>query len=62
MMQGKLKLKGDLPTVVKAVKPAVRIVETVGEVGGKYEDELTPEETEKFRATVNELLPEFGLV
>jgi putative sterol carrier protein len=62
MMQGKLKLKGDLPTIVKAVKAAVRIVETVGEVGGKYEDELTPEEREKFRATVNELLPEFGLV
>ena len=62
MMQGKLKLKGDLPTVVKAVKPAVRIVETVGEVGGRYEDELKPEETEKFRATVNSLLPEFGLI
>jgi putative sterol carrier protein len=62
MMQGKLKLKGDLPTIVKAVKASVRIVETVGEVGGKYEDELTPEEIEQFRATTNGLLTDFSLL
>ena len=61
MMQGKLKLRGDLPTIVKAVKASVRIVETVGEVGGKYEDELSPEEIEQFRTTVNNLLTEFNL-
>lgn len=61
MMQGKLKLKGDLPTIVKAVKASVRIVETVGEVGGKYEDELTPAEIEQFRITVDNLLTEFSL-
>jgi hypothetical protein len=61
MMQGKLKLKGDLPTIVKAVKASVRIVETVGEVGGRYEDELGPEDVEKVRATANSLLVDFSL-
>jgi putative sterol carrier protein len=61
MMQGKLKLKGDLPTVVKAVKAAVRIVETVGEVGGKYEDELSPEEIESLRNLIKELSVEFNV-
>jgi putative sterol carrier protein len=61
MMQGKLKLKGDLPTVVKAVKAAVRIVETVGETGGKYQDELKPEEIEPFRTMVTNLLTDFSL-
>jgi putative sterol carrier protein len=61
MMQGKLKLKGDLPTVVKAVKAAVRIVETVGETGGKYEDELNPEEIAKLKATIETLFTEFSL-
>lgn len=61
MMQGKLKLKGDLPTVVRAVKAAVRLVETVGEVGGTYPDELKGEQVEQFRATVNNLLTEFSL-
>jgi putative sterol carrier protein len=61
MMQGKLKLKGDLPSVVKAVKATLRIVETVGEVGCKYEDELNPEEIEQVRATANNLLTDFNL-
>jgi putative sterol carrier protein len=61
MMQGKLKLKGDLPTVVRAVKAAVRIVETVGEVGGTFPDELKGEQVEQFRATVNNLLTDFSL-
>ncbi|PKN53138.1 MAG: hypothetical protein CVU55_02700 [Deltaproteobacteria bacterium HGW-Deltaproteobacteria-13] len=61
MMQGKLKLKGDLPTIVKAVKAAVRIVETVGEVGGVYQDELTPEQIESFRKVVQDLVKEFNI-
>ncbi|PKN52118.1 MAG: hypothetical protein CVU55_08670 [Deltaproteobacteria bacterium HGW-Deltaproteobacteria-13] len=61
MMQGKLKLKGDLPTIVKAVKSSVRIVETVGEVDGKFPDELTPEQTEAFRKVVQDLTKEFNI-
>ena len=61
MMQGKLKLKGNLPTIVKAVKSSVRIVETVGEVGGKFPDELTPVETENFRKVVQDLTTEFSI-
>ncbi len=61
MMQGKLKLKGDLPTIVRAVKAAVRIVETVGEVGGIYPDELNPEQVETFRNIVQDLVKEFNI-
>jgi hypothetical protein len=61
MMQGKLKLKGDLPTVVKAVKAAVRLVETAGEVGGIYPDELNPEQIESFRKLIKDLTEEFNI-
>jgi putative sterol carrier protein len=61
MMQGKLKLKGDLPSIVKAVKASVRLVETVGEVGGTYPDEMNPEQVEAFRKVVQDLTKEFNI-
>jgi Putative sterol carrier protein len=61
MMQGKLKLKGDLPTIVRAVKAALRLVETAGEVGGKFPGELNPEETTMFRKIINDLCAEFSI-
>ncbi|MCX5848996.1 MAG: SCP2 sterol-binding domain-containing protein [Deltaproteobacteria bacterium] len=61
MMQGKLKLKGDLPTIVRNVKAAMRLVETCAEVGGKFPDELSKEEVEKFRGIVKELTTEFSI-
>ena len=39
MMQGKLKLKGDLPTIVRAVKASQQLVETCGMVDTKFADE-----------------------
>jgi putative sterol carrier protein len=39
MMQGKLKLKGDLPTIVRAVKAAVRLVELSASIDTTFEDE-----------------------
>ncbi len=59
MMQGKLKLKGDLPTIVRAVKAAQRLVEISSEVGGKFPDELTPEEMEELKGVVSELSAKF---
>ncbi|MDI6874723.1 SCP2 sterol-binding domain-containing protein [Candidatus Solincola sp.] len=59
MMQGKLRLKGDLPTIVRYVKAAVRLTEISQMVGGKYPDELTPEEVEGLRATVKDLAGRF---
>jgi putative sterol carrier protein len=61
MMQGKLKLKGNLPAIVRAIKPAVRLVEASVEVGGRMPDEFSPEEIEEFRNSIQSLMTEFGL-
>lgn len=61
MMQGKLKLKGNLPAIVRAIKPAVRLVEAAADVGGRMPDEFTPEEIEDFRNTINDLVAEFNI-
>jgi putative sterol carrier protein len=39
MMQGKLRLKGDLPTIVRAVKAAQELVNSAGMVDTKFLDE-----------------------
>jgi putative sterol carrier protein len=39
MMQGKLRLKGDLPTIVRAVKAAQELVNSAGMVDSKFLDE-----------------------
>jgi putative sterol carrier protein len=39
MMQGKLKLKGDLPTIVRAVKAAQELVNSAGNVDSRFLDE-----------------------
>jgi putative sterol carrier protein len=39
MMQGKLKLKGDLPTIVRAVKAAEELVNSGGNVDTRFLDE-----------------------
>jgi putative sterol carrier protein len=61
MMQGKLRLKGDLPTIVRAVKASIRLVEISTQVGGKYPDELTPAEIENTRGWIGDLAVKFGL-
>ena len=55
MMQSKMKLKGDLATIVRFVKASTRLAEIASIVGGKFPDELMPEEVEKLRATVKDL-------
>ena len=39
MMQGKLKLKGDLPTIVRAVKAAQELVNSAGNLDTLFHDE-----------------------
>jgi putative sterol carrier protein len=39
MMQGKLKLKGDLPTIVRAVKAAQELVNSGGTIDTQFVDE-----------------------
>jgi len=59
MMQGKLKLKGDLPTIVRAVKAAVRLTDISGEVGGLLPTEMPPEQIEELKGIVKELGEKF---
>lgn len=61
MMQGKLKLKGDLPTIVRAVKAAARLVDVSADIGGIFPDELTPEQVAEFRAWLVPLREQFGV-
>ena len=55
MMQGKLKLKGDLPTIVRAVRASQRLTDLSAEVGGKYPTELSDEDKEELKASVKDM-------
>ncbi|MCP4600025.1 MAG: hypothetical protein GY847_05710 [Proteobacteria bacterium] len=61
MMQGKLKLKGSLPTIVRHVKSALRLVDLSVDVGGKFPDDLNPDEIEGLRGVITRLGTEFGI-
>jgi putative sterol carrier protein len=61
MMQGKLKLKGDLPTIVRNVRAAMRLVDLSADVGGKYPDELSPDEVASLSTMMGELSEQFGI-
>ncbi|MBC7246417.1 MAG: SCP2 sterol-binding domain-containing protein [Actinobacteria bacterium] len=61
MMQGRIKLKGDLPTIVRYVKAATRLTELVGMVDTIFLDEMTPEEIESFKPWVQFLKEEYSL-
>ena len=60
MMQGKLKLKGDLPTIVRAVKASARLVDLSADVGGTFPDELSAEQLEELRGQLNPLREKIG--
>lgn len=61
MMQGKIKLKGHLPTIVRAVKAATRLVELAGQVETKYISQLSSAEIDSFRNLLAEIGAQFGL-
>lgn len=61
IMQGKLRLRGDLPTIVRNVKAATRLVDLAGMVEGRFPDEMPSEEKESFRRWVNEMREQFGV-
>ena len=61
MMQGKLKLKGDLPTIVRYVKAATRLVELSTSFEGKFPDEMSEDEVEALRSYINNTRDEFGI-
>lgn len=61
LMQGKIKLKGHLPTIVRYNKAAVRLVDLVAAIDTIYLDDMTPEEIEAFKPWVDFVREEFGL-
>ncbi len=60
LMQGKLKLKGDLPTIVRYVKAATLLVELSQAIPTIMLDDMTAEELDTFRDWVNAIRAEFG--
>ncbi len=61
MMQGKLKLKGDLPTIVRAVKAASRLVELSTFTNPVFPDELDDAGKEDLRALLKRAEEELGI-
>ncbi len=61
MMQGKLKLKGDLPTIVRAVKASARLVDLSASTEPKFPDELDAAGIEELRALLKRAEDEFGI-
>ena len=55
LMQGKLKLKGDLPTITRAIKASQRLTDLSTEVGGKFVTDLSDEDKEELKASVKDM-------
>ena len=61
LMQGKIKLKGHLPTIVRYNKAAVRLVELVATINTIFLDEMDSEEIEAFKPWVAFIREEYEL-
>jgi putative sterol carrier protein len=61
LMQGKIKLRGDLPTIVRYSKAATRLVELVTQVPTIFLDDMTTEEIEAFKPWVEFFRDEYSL-
>ncbi len=60
MMQGKIKLKGSLPDIVRYVKASIRLVELGAQIETRFQTEMTEDERADFRKWFNELRSQFG--
>lgn len=54
MMAGQLKLRGDLPTIVKYATAATKLVELTSTVESIFPDELSSEELDRYKARFKE--------
>lgn len=61
LMQGKIKLRGDLPTIVRYSKAAARLVELVTVIPTIFLDDMTAEEIESFKPWVAFFRDEYSL-
>jgi putative sterol carrier protein len=55
LMQGRLKLKGDLPKLARYTQASTRLTDLSIQLGGRFFDELDPEETEEIKRMNEEL-------
>jgi len=60
MMQGKIKLKGDLATIVRYVKASSLLTEIAARMETKFLSQLNEEEREQYRKEASKLRAEFG--
>ncbi len=61
MMQGKIKLKGHLPTIVRYAKASTRLAELVAQVKTIFLDDMDSDEIESFKEWVEFLRDEYEL-
>ncbi len=60
MMQGKIKLKGSLPTIVRYVKASIRLTDLAAQIETVFPTELSEEEREAYNKDFKELRSTFG--
>jgi len=60
MMQGKLKLKGSLPTIVRYVKASIRLTDLAAEIDTRFQSDMSEEERAEYNSWFNELRSQFG--
>ncbi|MEW5784607.1 MAG: SCP2 sterol-binding domain-containing protein [Bacillota bacterium] len=60
MMQGKIKLKGSLPTIVRYVKASTRLTELSSQIDTRFHSQLTDEERAEMMGWFKELRARFG--
>ncbi|MBW6464015.1 MAG: SCP2 sterol-binding domain-containing protein [Dethiobacteria bacterium] len=60
MMQGKVKLKGSLPTIVRYVKASIRLVDLAAQVGTVFQPEMNEQELEEYKKSFGDLRATFG--
>jgi len=60
MMQGKIKLKGNLAKIVRYVKAATRLTDLSTQIGTKFISQLSDEERSEMMGLFNKIRAEFG--
>jgi len=61
MLQGKLKLTGDLSTVLRAAQSAGRLASLVGTLNTKFPDDMSASELDSYKSSFNEIRTEYGI-
>lgn len=60
MMQGKIKLKGSLPTIVRYVKASIRLVDLSAQIDTVFHTDMSDEERTEYLSWFNDLRSKFG--